>query len=79
MKFKNKFNLSHVAGFFVGVVVTVAFNWIVFKEPKRVTAPGVAALVAICTFTLALWSAFKVNKWVASKVNEKHLKGQKNF
>lgn len=70
MKFKNKFNLSHVAGFFVGIVVTVIFNWIVFKDPKRVTAPGVAALVAMCTFTLALWSAFKVNKWLNSKINE---------
>lgn len=70
MKLKDKFNLSHVEGFFVGVVVTVLFNWIVFKDPKRVTAPGVAALVAICTFGLALWSALKVNKWLDNKVNE---------
>lgn len=70
MKLKDKFNLSHVAGFFVGVVVTVIFNWIVFKDPKGVTAPGVAALVAMCTFTLALWSAFKVNKWLDNKVND---------
>jgi len=70
MKLKDKFNLSHVAGFFVGVVITVIFNWIVFKDPKRITAPGVAALVAICTFTLALWSAFKVENWLKSKVND---------
>lgn len=70
MNLKGKFNLSHVAGFFVGVVVTVAFNWIVFKDPKRVTAPGLAALVAMCTFTLALWSAFKVSQWTNAKINE---------
>lgn len=70
MKIKDKLNLSHVAGFFIGVVVTVAFNWIVFKDPKRVTASGVAALTAMCTFLLALWSAFKVNKWLNSKFND---------
>lgn len=70
MKTKDRFNLSHVIGFFVGIVVTVIFNWIVFKDPKRITAPGVATLVAMCTFTLALWSAFKVNKWLNSKINE---------
>lgn len=70
MKIKDRFNLSHVVGFFVGIVVTVIFNWVVFKDPKRITAPGVAALVAMSTFTLALWSAFKVEKWLKSKVNE---------
>lgn len=70
MKLKDNFNLSHVIGFFVGVVVTVIFNWIVFKDPKRVTAPGVAALVAICTFSLALWSASQVKKWLNNKINE---------
>lgn len=70
MKLKDKFNLSHVAGFFVGVVVTVIFNWIVFKDPKRVTAPGVAALVAMCTFTLALWSASQVKEFMITKKKE---------
>lgn len=70
MKLKDKFNLSLVAGFFVGVIVTVAFNWIVFKDPKRVTAPGVAALVAGCTFSLALYTAMKVKKWMDIKHND---------
>lgn len=71
MTLKYRLNLSHVMGFFAGVFFTVIFNWFVFKDPKRVTAPGVAALIAACTFTLALWSAFKVNRWVNAKVNEK--------
>ncbi|HGG8858678.1 TPA: hypothetical protein ACJJWP_004377, partial [Enterobacter roggenkampii] len=67
MKIKDRFNLSHVVGFFVGVVVTVIFNWVVFKDPKRITAPGVAALVAMSTFTLALWSASQVREWLSNK------------
>ncbi|QLR42431.1 hypothetical protein HV346_06990 [Enterobacter sp. RHBSTW-00994] len=74
MKTKDRFNLSHVIGFFVGIVVTVIFNWIVFKDPKRITAPGVATLVAMCTFTLALWSASQVRKWLDNKINEKAFK-----
>ncbi|WFX59774.1 hypothetical protein NFK08_07045 [Enterobacter roggenkampii] len=74
MKIKDRFNLSHVVGFFVGIVVTVIFNWVVFKDPKRITAPGVAALVAMCTFSLALWSAFKVEKWLNNKINDKAFK-----
>lgn len=70
MKIKDRFNLSHVVGFFVGIVVTIIFNWIVFKDPKRITAPGVAALVAMCTFTLALWSALQVKEWLATKKKE---------
>ncbi|WP_129343886.1 hypothetical protein [Enterobacter roggenkampii] len=70
MKIKDRFNLSHVVGFFVGVVVTVIFNWVVFKDPKRITAPGVAALVAMSTFTLALWSASQVREWLSNKINE---------
>lgn len=79
MKIKDRFNLSHVVGFFVGIVVTVIFNWVVFKDPKRITAPGVAALVAMSTFSLALWSAFKVEKWLKSKVNEKAFKRTEEF
>lgn len=70
MKIKDRFNLSHVVGFFVGIVVTVIFNWVVFKDPKRITAPGVAALVAMSTFTLALWSASQVREWLSNKINE---------
>ena len=51
MKIKDRFNLSHIFGFVVGIVTTIAINWIPFKDPKRVTAPGLAALVALCTFS----------------------------
>ncbi|WP_438443170.1 hypothetical protein [Kluyvera georgiana] len=79
MKIKDRFNLSHIFGFVVGIVTTIAINWILFKDPKRVTAPGLAALVALCTFSLALWSAFKVDKWLNSKVNEKAFKRTEEF
>lgn len=69
-KLRDEFKLSHVLWFFTGILVTVAFNWIVYKDPKRITAPGVSTLVAMSTFMLALWSAFKVNKWLNSKVND---------
>lgn len=78
-KLRNEFKLSHVLWFFIGILITVAFNWIVYKDPKRITAPGVSALVAMSTFMLALWSAFKVNKWINSKVNEKSFKRTEEF
>lgn len=51
-------------------MVTVVLLWILYKDPTRITAPALAALTAMCTFLLALWSAFKVNKWLNSKVND---------
>jgi len=66
----NYFRLSHIAWFFSGVVITVVFNWIVFKDPKRITAAGVSTLIAASAFLLALWSAFKVNKWLNTKIND---------
>ncbi|WP_065358473.1 hypothetical protein [Kluyvera georgiana] len=76
---KNKLNLSHILGFVIGITITIATNWILFKDPKRVTAPGLAALVALCTFSLALWSAFKVDKWLNSKVNDTAFKKAEEF
>lgn len=70
MKTSNRLNLSHIAGFFLGVVVTVLFNWLAFKDPKKITAPGVASLLAMCTFSLALWSAYRVNEWIKTKIND---------
>lgn len=51
-------------------MVTVVLLWVLYKDPTRITAPALAALTAMCTFLLALWSAFKVNKWLNSKVND---------
>ncbi|MFB5745650.1 hypothetical protein ACE38U_12270 [Cedecea sp. S5-13] len=73
-KLRDDFQLSHVAWFFVGILATVAFQWIVYKDPKQVTAPGISTLVAMSAFMLALWSAFKVNKWLNNKVNESGFK-----
>ncbi|WP_338629057.1 hypothetical protein [Yersinia intermedia] len=67
---KLKFYLSHILFFFFGVMVTVVLLWVLYKDPTRITAPALAALTAMCTFLLALWSAFKVNKWLNSKVND---------
>ncbi|EPD2608627.1 hypothetical protein ACR82Q_000268 [Yersinia enterocolitica] len=69
-KLKFDFRLSHILFFFFGVIVTVVLLWILYKDPTRITAPALAALTAMCTFLLALWSAFKVNKWLNSKVND---------
>ncbi|HDM8089357.1 TPA: hypothetical protein PXN44_000127 [Yersinia enterocolitica] len=69
-KLKFDFRLSHILFFFFGIVVTVIVLWILYKDPTRITAPALAALTAMCTFLLALWSAFKVNKWLNSKVND---------
>lgn len=69
-KARDDFKLAHIAWLFAGIILTLVFNWIVYKEPKRITAPGVSALVSISAFLLALWSAFKVNKWLNSKVND---------
>ncbi|HFO2534742.1 TPA: hypothetical protein ACHJX8_004360 [Yersinia enterocolitica] len=69
-KLKFDFRLSHILFFFFGIMVTVVLLWILYKDPTRITAPALAALTAMCTFLLALWSAFKVNKWLNSKVND---------
>ncbi len=74
MKIKNplsKLCVSHIAWFFVGVVITVTFNWLVFKDPKRITAAGVSSLVGISAFLLALYSAHKVQLWLNSKISDK--------
>ncbi|CNG02698.1 hypothetical protein ACULTK_003761 [Yersinia enterocolitica] len=76
---KLKFYLSHILFFFFGVMVTVVLLWVLYKDPTRITAPALAALTAMCTFLLALWSAFKVNKWLNSKVNEKAFKRTEEF
>lgn len=79
MNKKNIFNLSHIIGFFIGVLVTIIINWLLFKDPKKITAPGVASLVAICTFSLALYSAYQVKKWLNSKINETAFKKSDEF
>lgn len=79
MKKYDTLNISHIIGFFTGILITIAINWITFKDPKEITAPGVASLVAICTFSLALYSAYQVKKWLDSKINETAFKKTDEF
>ncbi|WP_314419117.1 hypothetical protein [Pseudescherichia vulneris] len=73
------FNISHIIGFFIGVLITITINWLLFKDPKKITAPGVAALITMCTFSLALYSAYQVKKWLNSKINETAFKKTDDF
>ncbi|HDL7588291.1 TPA: hypothetical protein PXO89_002772 [Yersinia enterocolitica] len=78
---KLKFNylLSHVFFFFLGMFATVVILWGLYKDPTRITAPALTALIAMCTFLLALWSAFKVNNWLSNKVNDVAFKKAENI
>lgn len=69
-KLKLDYRLSHVFFFFLGMFTTVVILWGLYKDPTRITAPALTALISMCTFLLALWSAFKVNKWLSNKVND---------
>lgn len=61
-------------GLLVGVFSLIILNFFINNNLINFTAPGVAAFVSLCTFTLALWSAYKVNRWMNSKINEKAFK-----
>ncbi|MCR4457060.1 hypothetical protein [Pseudescherichia sp. L3] len=74
MNFRDKLNLSHIIGFITGVVITLSILALTYKFPKWITAPGITALFAIGTFSLALYTAFQLKKWINSKVNEKAFK-----
>lgn len=65
-----KIKLENIVWLYVGGLITITINWIIFKDPKKVTAPGVTTFLATCTFTLALYSALQVKKWLDGKVNE---------
>ncbi|MFF6012117.1 hypothetical protein [Rahnella sp. R3(2024)] len=77
MKFKNpliRFRISHIFCISMGIVITEGFNWLFFKDPKKITPAGFSALIALSAFILAIHSAYRVNKWLDSKVNEKGFK-----
>lgn len=70
----NNLQPSHIAWLLTGVILAEGFNWLLYKDIKRVTAPGLSSLVAICALSLAIYSAFQVKKWMDNKVNEKGFK-----
>ncbi|HBQ5120438.1 MULTISPECIES: hypothetical protein [Klebsiella pneumoniae complex] len=70
----NKLQPSHIAWLLAGVLLAEGFNWLLYKDIKRVTAPGLSSLVAVCALVLAIYSAFQVKKWMDNKVNEKGFK-----
>ena len=65
---------SHIAWLLSGVLLAEGTNWLLYKDIKRVTAPGLSSLVAVCALVLAIYSAFQVKKWLGNKVNEKGFK-----
>ncbi|EIY5094453.1 MULTISPECIES: hypothetical protein [Klebsiella pneumoniae complex] len=70
----NKLQPSHIAWLLAGVLLAEGFNWLLYKDIKRVTAPGLSSLIAVCALVLAIYSAFQVKKWLGNKVNEKGFK-----
>ncbi|KAE8275691.1 hypothetical protein GXP72_07065 [Enterobacter sp. SES19] len=71
--FKN-FKLSHISWMIVGVFLTEFITWVLYKTPKKITAPGFSAIVAACALSLAVYSAYQLTKWIKSKVNDKGFK-----
>lgn len=70
----NKLQPSHIAWLLAGVLVSECINWLLYKDIKRVTAPGLSSLVAVCALVLAIYSAFQVKRWMDNKVHEKGFK-----
>ncbi|QEM90850.1 hypothetical protein FEI17_09415 [Kosakonia radicincitans] len=70
----DRFQLSHIRWMIIGVLLTELITWLLYKDPKKITAPGLSALVAVCALCLAIYSAYQVKKWVNGKVNEKGFK-----
>lgn len=70
MKFLIDFLKSKAMAFAAGVLISYAFNFLMYKDHTRITAPGLAALTAFCTFSLALYTASKVKEWLDVKIND---------
>ncbi|WP_271311872.1 hypothetical protein [Yersinia intermedia] len=77
MKAKHLLTKSYVS-YIALILIIIISNTILWcgliKYPAKVTADNVSASVAMSAFILALYSAYKVNKWLDSKVNEKGFK-----
>lgn len=69
-----RFRLSHIRWMIVGFLLTELITWLLYKNPKKITAPGLSATVAVFALILAVYSAYQVKKWLNGKVNEKGFK-----
>lgn len=70
----NKIKLSHIVCMLIGVLLTEGITWLLYKDFKKITAPGLSAIVAVIALSLAIYSAYQVKKWVNSKIKEKAFK-----
>lgn len=70
----DRFKVSHIIWMFLGVFLTEFITWLLYKTPKKITAPGFSAVVAACALSLAVFSAYQVTKWTKGKINEKGFK-----
>lgn len=70
----DRFQLSHIRWMLIGILLTEFITWLLYKDPKKITAPGLSAMVAVCALFLAIYSAYQVKKWIYSKVNDKGFK-----
>mgnify|MGYP004711531663 CR=1 FL=1 len=69
-----RFQLSHIRWMLIGILLTEFITWLLYKDHKKITAPGLSAMVAVCALSLAIYSAYQVKKWIHSKVNDKGFK-----
>lgn len=67
MKNTNLTILHLLIAFFSGIITSQLYYYLLYKNPKVVTAPGLTSLIAFCTFTLALITA---NTWLKSKIKD---------
>ena len=58
----------------IGALLTEGITWLLYKDFKKITAPGLSAIVAVIALSLAIYSAYQVKKWVNSKIKEKAFK-----
>ncbi|EOV8971945.1 hypothetical protein ACN6UN_001845 [Cronobacter turicensis] len=69
-----RLSLSHIRWMIIGFFITEFITWLLFKNPKKITAPGLSAMVAVFALILAIYSAYQVKKWINGKVNDKGFK-----
>ncbi|RZN48088.1 hypothetical protein [Escherichia sp. E13S3] len=69
-----RFQLTHIRWMLIGILLTEFITWVLYKNPKKITAPGLSSIVAVCALCLAIYSAYQVKKWLNGKINEKGFK-----
>jgi len=46
----------------IGALLTEGIIWLLYKDFKKITAPGLSAIVAVIALSLAIYSAYQVKK-----------------